>query len=79
MEIFGAIILLTTLRDQKTILGWGEIPLAIVSRSPVEPWSSTRTHDKNLFIIGFFFVFVFVFLPFLGLHPRHMEVPGLEV
>ena len=32
------------------------------------------------FFGGFFcFVFIFVFFAFLGLHPRHMEVPGLGV
>ena len=33
-----------------------------------------------IFMLSFFFYFLFfAFLPFLGSHPRHMEVPRLEV
>jgi len=31
------------------------------------------------FILFFYFLFFSVFLPFLGPHPRHMEVPRLGV
>ena len=36
-------------------------------------------HRMSRLNILFFFVCLFVFLPFLGLHPQHLEVPRLGV
>ena len=45
------------------------------------PYASGATLKKKMkeayFFYFWFFLFCFVFLPFLGLLPRHMEVPRL--
>ena len=38
------------------------------------------TSRRNVYIINFIYLFIYlVFLPFLGLLPRHLEVPRLGV
>ena len=41
--------------------------------------NNVKSFQKNAVIIGEFFFFFFVFLPFLGPPPRHMEVLRLGV
>ena len=38
-------------------------------------YNTNSMKRKSIFFLAFFFVVVF--LPFLGPHPRHMEVPRL--
>ena len=52
--------------------------LEIIILSEISQTDKDR-YRMILFFCCFFFVFVFVFLPFLGLFLQHMEVPRLGV
>ena len=48
-------------------------------KSLISDWSGPFDVYKSGFLVVHVFVFIFVFLSFLGPHPWHMEVPRLGV